>query len=175
MKKHLPLILVSIFMLTIFTHGELFAENLLGVGIDKQIGKKATEFTAKDISDKDVMLSSFKGKPVIVNFWATWCPYCRQERSSLNSLYRNYKDKGLIVISISTGESKRTVENYLKNIPADFLVLLDKEREIAQAYGVFGLPTSFVINRDGVVRYKSTGARDWLSADSKKQIEEILK
>lgn len=143
--------------------------------IDKPIGKKAPNFTVKDLSGKDVSLSSFKGKPILLNFWATWCVYCRQERASLNSLHREYNSKGLVIISISIGESPKKVGKFLRNIPASFIVLLDEDKKAAELYGVYGLPTSFLINREGIIKHKFIGAKNWTGAESRKFIEELLK
>lgn len=114
-------------------------------------------------------------KVILLNFWATWCPYCREERPYLNSLYKEYKDKGLVIVAVSTDRSLRKVKAYLKRMPADFIVLYDNNKEAARAYGVYSLPTSFLIDRGGIVRYRFMGLRNWTNSESKKLIEKFLK
>jgi len=143
--------------------------------IDKLTGKKAPEFTVNDLSGKKVSLSSFKGKPILLNFWATWCPYCREERPYLNALYKEYKDRGLIIIAVSIDKSAEIVRSYLKRVPADFVILHDNSNEAASAYGVYSLPTNFLIDRKGVIKYKFIGLRDWTDKESKKIIETLIK
>jgi len=134
----------------------------------------APDFTLPDLSGQKVTLSSFKGKPVLLNFWATWCGYCRKERPHLNSLYNSYKDKGLVVISVSTDRSVEKVRKYLKDIPADFIVLSDSDGGAAAEYGIRGYPSSFLIDRNGLVKFAFAGYRDWTNASSKKMIDQLI-
>ncbi|MBI5049515.1 MAG: TlpA family protein disulfide reductase [Nitrospirae bacterium] len=177
MKKFLKLILVVILLsgFIIFLQAvNINAEQFSPWAIDKLTGTKAPDFTLKDISGKDISLSSFKGRPVLLNFWATWCPYCREERPLLNSLYKEYKNKGLIIVAVSTDKSAQKVKDYLKKIPMEFTLLIDN-RKTAELYGVYALPTSFLLNRDGVIKQKFMGVRDWTDQASKKLIDELLK
>lgn len=150
------------------------AEGFLPWAKDGMIGKKAPDFTAKDLSGKEVSLTSFGGKALLLNFWATWCPYCREERPSLNTLYRDFKEKGLVVVAVSTDRSPEKVKEYLKSVPLDFVILHDNKKEVSSLYGIYSLPVSFLIDRDGIVRYKSMGMRDWTESSSRKLIEKIL-
>lgn len=134
----------------------------------------APDFTLSDLSGKKITLSSFRGNPVLLNFWATWCGYCRRERPHLNSLYNAYKDKGLVVISVSTDRSVEKVREYLKDIPADFIVLSDAEGSAVAQYGVRGYPSSFLIDRHGLVKYAVAGYRNWTDDASKKMIDQLI-
>ena len=138
------------------------------------IGKEAPDFTLEDVSGKRVSLSSFKGNPVLLNFWATWCPYCRKERGHLNTFYSDYRDKGLIILSVSTDSSVNRLREFLKKTPADFIVLSDSKRMVASSYSINGLPTSYLINSDGVIGHKFTGFREWSSPDLRKLIDQLL-
>ena len=133
-------------------------------------GERAPAFSLKDLSGNEVYLSSFRGRTVLLNFWATWCPYCRKERQHLNSLHREYKDRGLVIISIATDKSTGTVRNFMKNNPSDFIVLPDDNKKTAASYKVRGLPTSFLIDREGMIRQKFVGFREWTGSDMKKLI-----
>ncbi len=134
----------------------------------------APDFTLDGLSAKKVTLSSFQGKPVLLNFWATWCGYCRKERPHLNTIYNEYKDKGLIVLSVSTDRSVDKVKNYLKNIPADFIVLSDADGRVAATYGIRGFPSSFLIDRKGNVVNSFVGYREWTNASSKRLIDGLI-
>jgi peroxiredoxin len=142
--------------------------------LDKNIGAKAPDFTLKDMSGKEVALSSFRGKPVLLNFWATWCPYCRKERDHLNKLHGEYKEKGLIILSVSTDQSVRKVKSYLKKVPAEFIVLSDSKGRVSSSYNVGGLPTSVLIDREGFVRQKLVGFREWTSSSSRQLIDKLI-
>ena len=139
------------------------------------VGDNAPLFTLKDLDGKEVSLSSFKGKPVFLNFWATWCPYCRKERKELDALHTAYKDKEMVIISVALDKSKRKVVNFMKNHPAEYIVLIDTTMKSAAMYGVSGFPTTFLINRDGVITYKAPGYREWSSSVSEKIIDKLIK
>ena len=136
---------------------------------------QAPGFTLKDISGKKVSLASFKGKPILLNFWATWCGYCRKERPHLNAIYNEYKDKGLIILAVSTDRSVDTVKSYLKKIPADFIVLSDSDGRVAATYGVRGYPSSFLIDRNGSIVNRYVGFREWTNVSSKKVIDALVR
>ncbi len=143
--------------------------------ISELIGTKAPDFTLRDISGTAINLSSFEGKPILLNFWATWCPYCRKERAHLNALYSEYKDRELIIISVSIDRSVSAVKKYLKKVPSDFIILSDSDSRVASKYSVVGLPSSFLIDRSGIVQYKFTGSQKWTGAGSKKLIDRLIK
>lgn len=150
------------------------ASGINSTAIDVRKGAAAPDFTLENVSGGDVTLSSFKGKAVLLNFWATWCPYCRKERSHLNSLYNDYKEKDLVILSVSTDRSANKVRDFLKDTPADFIVLVDSAGRVASTYNVAGLPTSFLINREGVIKYNFVGLREWSSPDARKLIDNLL-
>jgi len=172
-KTLFAFLLFSVTLLTVSNYNsnaQLFSPS----EIDKLTGKKAPEFTVNDLSGKRVSLSSFSGKPILLNFWATWCPYCREERAYLNSLQKEYKDKGLIIIAVSIDNSIEIVKGYLKRVPADFVILHDNNKDAASAYGVYSLPTNFLIDHKGIIKHKFIGLRDWTNKESKKIIEGFL-
>ena len=136
--------------------------------------QKAPDFTLSDMSGNKVKLSSFEGKPVLLNFWATWCGYCRKERPHLNKVYNSYKNKGLVVISVATDRSVDKVKRYLENIPADFLVLTDKDQTAAAAYGIRGYPSSFLLDRKGYIIHRVAGFREWTNASSGKLLDSLI-
>ncbi len=143
--------------------------------ISELTGSKAPDFTLRDISGTAINLSSFEGKAILLNFWATWCPYCRKERPHLNSLYDEYKERELIIISVSIDRSVSALKKYIKRDPSDFIILSDPDSSVASKYNVVGLPTSFLIDRRGIVQHKFTGSMKWTGAGSKKLIDRLMK
>lgn len=123
-------------------------------------------------------LADFKGKVVLVNFWATWCPPCRAEMPTLDALEKELAAKGLVVIALSVDRGI-TPEELRKEVAADGLSLphtaLDTTREVSRgmAYGL-GVPVTFLIDRKGVIRYRYRGATDWTDADQKAKVQELL-
>ncbi|HXX58175.1 MAG TPA: TlpA disulfide reductase family protein [Thermodesulfovibrionales bacterium] len=144
-------------------------------GMDELIGKQAPDFTLKDITGRSLSLSSLKGKAVLVNFWATWCPPCRDEMPSLNRLFKAYKDQGLIVLAVSTDRSESTVKDFLSRYPADFQVFMDADMQTSRRYRVFSMPTAFLLDRNGVIIKRYLGEEDWDSAEIRSEIGKALK
>ena len=126
--------------------------------------KVAADFTLTDMEGNQVSLSQYRGKVVILNFWATWCPPCREEMPSMERLYRDYKDQGLVILAVNVDDNgKKAVGRFLQKTPHSFPILLDSESLVRNSYGVFRFPESFIIDRNGIVVKKIIGARDWMS------------
>ncbi|MEG6565422.1 TlpA family protein disulfide reductase [Thermoanaerobacterium saccharolyticum] len=132
------------------------------IGIEK--GDLAPDFTLKDVNGKTVTLSKLKGKKVILNFWATTCPYCKIEMPELNKFYQNNKND-VVLLAIDIGEDKSTVENYLAGKGYSFDVLLDSDAKVAMDYKVQFIPMSFFIDKDGIIRAISNGAMTYDEVD----------
>ena len=137
-------------------------------------GKTAPAFELKDSSGKTVALSSFAGKVIILNFWATRCPPCLEEMPSLNALYNAYKDKELVVIAISTDRNNDEVKEAVQANGLEFAVLYDNNHEAKSKYNVFALPTSFIINKEGLIADTIIGGRNWMDETSKTMIEKFI-
>lgn len=106
------------------------------------------DFTLKDLHGKKVTLSELKGKVVLVNFWATWCPPCRKEMPDLDALYKKYADQGLVILSISD-ESMGKVGPFVESAGYKPEVLLDPDETVHKLYNIDGIPKSFVYDKDG--------------------------
>ncbi len=106
------------------------------------------DFTLQDITGKSWTRSALKGKVVLVNFWATWCPPCRKEMPDLQKLYEEFADKGLVVLAISD-EVEKTVQPFIQKAGYTFPILLDPGRTVNTAYHIYGIPNSFMYDRDG--------------------------
>jgi peroxiredoxin len=115
----------------------------------------------KDIQGKSINLSDYKGKVILLDFWATWCPPCRKEIPGFIELYNTYKSRGLVVIGVSMDEAEDTqaVKSYAAQIKMNYLILLGagREQDLKPAFGELPLPTSFVIARDGRICARHDG------------------
>jgi len=125
-------------------------------------GKSAPDFTLKDLSGKPVALSSLRGKVVLLNFWATWCPPCRQEIPSMMLLNKAMEGKPFQMLAVSEDAGgKEAVEGYFKESGTSLPVLLDEDQAVGQRYGLTGVPETFVIGKNGVILKKVVGAMNW--------------
>ncbi|MEW5769313.1 MAG: TlpA disulfide reductase family protein [Pseudomonadota bacterium] len=121
-------------------------------------------------------LAGQKGRPVVVNFWATWCPPCRREMPSLERLRRQLSDKGLAMVAVDVGEDADTVFSFTGQLePAPgFPLLLDRDGAAMQRWKVKGLPTTFVVDAQGRVVYRAVGGREFDHEDIVRQIQGLL-
>ncbi len=125
--------------------------------------KPAPDFVLKDIHGKEVRLSQFKGKPVLLNFWATWCVPCKEELPSMQRLHDASKNNGdiqIIAVSVDRSNIER-IHLYVRDLNLSFPILLDPDRIARKPYFVRGLPTSYLIDADGKLRGFISGAREW--------------
>jgi thiol-disulfide isomerase/thioredoxin len=128
-------------------------------GCNVTLKKANLNFTVKDINGKDVRLSQYKGKVVLVNFWATWCTPCRVEIPSLTALYRDYKDQGFVVLGVSVDSEVSAVKPFARVMKMNYPVLIGAGHEdLSDAFGPFlGFPTSVLVKRDGAVCVRQVG------------------
>ncbi len=130
-------------------------------------GKTAPDFTLKTLSGKVVSLSDYRGKVVLVNFWASWCPPCREEMPLFKRVYEKYKKKGFEILAVSTDSSVDPVKKFVKEHGISFTVLMD-DGKVSSTYGIQGLPTSFLIDRDGRILKVRLGEYKEVEKDLKK-------
>lgn len=152
-------ILFSCLLLLIFTSTQVAAERLLL----KQLSGRSTApaFEYPDLNDKIHKLADYKGKTLVINFWATWCPPCRKEMPSMNRAWKHLKAEGVQMLAINVGEDEANVHAYQKEHPIDFPILLDPLSESLDAWRIRGLPTTYIISPNGTVAYSATGPREW--------------
>jgi cytochrome c biogenesis protein CcmG/thiol:disulfide interchange protein DsbE len=109
-------------------------------------------FTGNSFSaDSSLDLSQYKGKVVVVDFWASWCVPCRRSFPWLNQMQKKYGDKGLVVVGVNMDASAAEAEKFLQAYPADFNIVYDPQGVLGKQYGVEAMPTSFVVDRNGVI------------------------
>lgn len=124
------------------------------------IGKPAPDFSLQD-SDHKVSLSDFRGKIVVLNFFATWCPPCVEEMPSLVQMDQRLKDKGVAVVGVSIDVDARAYHKFLKDYRVGFVTVRDPEQKSPALYGTHGWPETYIIDRNGIVRRKFVGPVDW--------------
>ena len=136
------------------------------------IGQPAIDFELKDLKGQTVSLSSLKGKAVMINFWASWCPPCREEMPDIENAYKDYKDQGLVVLAVNIQEDNGTASDFVQKLGLTFPVVLDTAGNVSEKYHVYSLPTSYFIDRDGIVRDLNIGRMDRKTIDAK--VKKIL-
>jgi peroxiredoxin len=127
-------------------------------------GDAAPDFLLEDTAGNQVSLAALRGKVVLVNFWATWCPPCRDEMPAMERLNEVMAGDDFVMLAINTEEKGRTiVPEFLKKTPYTFRILFDDKQVVQQQYGVYKFPESFVIRKDGTIDQKIIGPLDWSS------------
>ena len=117
------------------------------------LGRQAPDFTLKTLGGKSTVMSQYRaGQPAIVFFWATWCPHCREALEDLNNRKDQLAQKGIKVILVDLGESIEEVRPHIQKNKIGFEVFLDEDTSLAEAYGIIGVPTFFLLNKDGMVQ-----------------------
>jgi len=134
-----------------------------------EAGDRAPDFQLQNLDGQTVSLGNLQGKPVLINFWATWCSPCRSEMPYIQEIYEEWADKGLVVLAINIGESSAKAEEFMQSYNLSFTVLLDTKQDVAQRYNISGIPTTFFIDKDGIIQDKVIGA-----FQNKTQIENRL-
>ena len=173
--KRFKLLLIALLLFCSVFTAEGFAQPPSPFAVDKLSGQRAPDFTLKDINGNSVSLSSFKGKVILLNFWATWCPPCRSEIPSMNKLYQKLKGRGFMILAVSTDRAVVDVKDFLKTMPVNFPVVVDYNLTVSRSlYKVFMLPTTFLIDRKGVIVEKYFGDQDWTEPEIVKEIESLL-
>ncbi len=133
-----------------------------------KIGQPAPAFRLLGLDGQPVELESFRGQPVWITFWASWCPPCRAEAPDIEAAYLRHQDAGLVVLAIDVGEGPGTVAGYVERTRLSFTIALDESTEVAATYRLAGLPTHFFVDGDGILR-------DWkIGSMSPKEMERRL-
>jgi len=135
-------------------------------------GHAAPDFVLRSVAGPSVALSSFFGKVVLVNFWATWCIPCRTEMPEIAGWYRRLRGRGLVVLGVDKQEPRGDVVPFLHSVHASYPVVLDSDGSVSALYNIIGLPTSVVVDRQGVIRTVHIGIID--HAFLKGQLEPLL-
>lgn len=116
------------------------------------VGDKAPDFELVDIDGNTHRLSDYKGEGVFLNFWGTWCPPCKREMPDMEEQYQAFKDKGVHVLSVNSGESNLKVKTFRDQYGLSFPIVIDKAKDIRELYNIQPLPTTFLIDKDGKIQ-----------------------
>jgi peroxiredoxin len=164
-KKYLLIILISfIWVVTNPLQAKVFADER----------KQAPDFSLQDINGKNLSLSSLRGKVVILSFWATWCPSCKEEMPRFNKLYSEMKSRGLEIVAVSSDYSLGYLKDYLSDKHFNFTVLFDGKRTVTRQYEIPYLPVTFLIDKKGLIVEKIPGEFEWPSAEMQEKLEKLL-
>ncbi len=116
------------------------------------VGSPAPEIALMDLQGQEVRLSDLHGKVVLLNFWATWCKPCKEEMPAMQAAYDKLRSEGFVVLAVNELEDAEKVAEHIRTHGHTFLVVMDHDNRVANRYGVVGLPASFLIDRQGIVR-----------------------
>lgn len=138
-------------------------------------GVVAPDFSLPSLNGEEIRLSSLQGKVVLLSFWATWCPPCKAEMPSMQKLYEAYRDRGFTVLAVSSDRQGRTVVvPFMEEYGLTFPALLDPSGSVGFKYGVNGIPTNLVLDKQSRIAYRGVGPRDWNSTASFQLVEQLL-
>ena len=122
------------------------------------VGKKAPSFVAPKVGGQLVSLENYKNKLLVLNFWASWCPPCRDETPGMERIWRKYEDQGVVILGINVQDGEKEAERYISEFGVTFSNALDLDGSITVDYGVTGLPVTFFIDNDSVVTGRWVGS-----------------
>lgn len=121
------------------------------------VGGPAPPFTLPDLEGKPVSLEQFHGRPVLLNFWATWCEPCKKEMPEIQSAYDTHRADGFVVLAIDFGETPEAAAKFVRKMGLTFPVLIDRKVTVASTYGIVSLPVTFLVDREGVIQERFFG------------------
>jgi len=137
-----------------------------------RVGREAPDFLVQELDGEYIRLSDFRGQPVWINFWATWCPPCRAETPDIQAVYEEREADGLVIIALSIGEDADTVRGYVERTGTTFTMGLDRDTAIAAQYRIVGIPTHYFVDADGILREWRIGSMSLKTMN--KLVDEIM-
>jgi len=144
------------------------------MGMAKLPAKQAPDFALPNIEGKQVSLQHYRGKVVFLNFWATWCIPCREEMPAMEQLHQIFQPQGLAILAVDLKESPDKVKAFFDQHRLSFTALLDESGSVFRDYQVMGLPTTYLIGREGTLLARGVGGRDWTGTEGKDLIRALL-
>ncbi|MDR2313289.1 MAG: TlpA family protein disulfide reductase [Spirochaetaceae bacterium] len=133
------------------------------------------DFSLPLLEGGNISLSALKGKVVLLNFWATWCPPCRAEMPSMETLYRRFKNRNFEILAVDFAERPADVQRFVRSNNYSFPVALDSSGKVSGLYGVRSIPTTYILDRDGRIIHRMAGSLDWNNRKIAGAIETLLK
>jgi cytochrome c biogenesis protein CcmG, thiol:disulfide interchange protein DsbE len=146
-----------------------------GAELKPWTGGATPELALADLAGKEHRLADYRGRVVLVNFWATWCEPCREEMPSIDNLRTSLKGKAFEVLAVNMAEPLSRIEKFAATVPVGFPLLRDRDGTTAKSWKAKLLPASFLIGRDGRIRYVAYGELDWSSDAVRARVAELLK
>jgi peroxiredoxin len=150
-RKFIFVVIAASLFLWIFPCGSLCSQKDFSYLLNKGVDVMAPDFALKDLNDKEVKLSDYRGKVVLLNFSTTWCPHCRTIIPYLKELKEQYKDKDFVILNIDIQESKERVRAFATRQKITYRVLLDRDAKIAMLYNIVGVPNLILVDREGFI------------------------
>jgi len=140
-----------------------------------KVRMQAPTFALPDLNGHEIKLSDFKGKVVLLNFWATWCTPCREEMPGMQTLWERSREKGFVILAVAADRgSKKQVADFAQELTLTFPILLDPDGKVRNRYEVEMLPMSYLIGRDGRISGRVIGSKAWASQEAFALIEHLL-
>lgn len=143
-------------------------------GFEARAATPAPELKAQDLGATPRTLADYRGKVVLLNFWASWCPPCLREMPSMERLRAKTKARGLVIVALNSAETREDVNAYLSKMKLRFPILLDPDGSNTRRWNVFALPTTFLLDAEGRIRYVLTGPTEWDEGEALRVIEAVL-
>lgn len=134
----------------------------------------APDFTLLNPDGKKVSLKDFRGKVVFLNFWATWCESCRDEMPAMQRLYQEFRDRDFEIVGVNVKDRRPDAIAFLKKLQVTYPILFDPQGEVGVLYGAFGMPLSYLIDRNGVVLARLLGPADWYTPGARNLIKALV-
>ena len=140
------------------------------------LGEKVSprDFSLPALAGGNQSLNDLKGKVVFLNFWATWCGPCRDEMPSMEILYNRFRENGLEILAVNCGESRQEVQAFMANNGLSFPAVLDGDGRVSNSYGIQAIPTTFLIDRDGMIVLRLVGSINWDTPKVHAAVESLL-
>ena len=152
----------TLILFLIFTFTPISQAQEAGKGLTKLPDTpKSPNFVLNDLDGNQYQLSEYRGKVVIINFWATWCPPCRDEMPSMQRAWGQLQQEGIYMLGINVGEDEDTIFQFTADYPVEFPLLMDSDSSVISQWPVRGLPTTFVVDPKGQIIYRAIGGREW--------------
>ncbi len=176
MTRSFTFVLAFALIFIVSACGETLQNEIREAGLKPiKAGTQLIDFELESLEGGMVKLSSFKGKVVFLNFWATWCPPCVAEMPSMQKLYDHFKKQGLEIIAVDLQEDKAAVQKFVDKHNITFTAVLDRTGRIGSLYGARNIPTTYIIDRQGFVIAGTIGGKEWYSPELISFFEFLLK
>ncbi|MEX0806885.1 MAG: TlpA disulfide reductase family protein [Candidatus Binatia bacterium] len=134
----------------------------------------APDFTLPNLQRGKVSLSDFRGKLLMLNFWASWCVSCREEMPAMERLYQRYKDQRFVILGVNIKDEKKSALSFVEELKITFPIGFDPKGEVGLVYGAWGIPTTYLIDAKGMALARVVGSADWYSPGARELVGALL-